>query len=216
MKKEEIKNSELKRLITMKSNKLNFDEVNDEDLENIREISLNSYLINGKESEIDLNIIRAFLNLKDVRISNFTITQDIIDMLEEQEKIEGIEFVNTTFDENIKFSKFSERLKKISFTNCEKLAFDYPNVSSIQIMRSNVDFKNVDFNKIKKIFIQNSTIQNVFNLDEYENIEIVNLDGSRLYDKEGKQVQDISVAEKTSYTHKSIVYYYDSYLNREL
>jgi hypothetical protein len=50
MKKEEIKNHELERLIAMKANKLDFEEVTDEDIENIDNITLNRCLINGKDS----------------------------------------------------------------------------------------------------------------------------------------------------------------------
>lgn len=208
MKKEEIKNSELERLITMKVGKLSFSEVTDDDLEKITEINLSAYLINGKESGIDLSSALSFPNLETLTVSNYRITQENLDLLSKLKRLGILHFTNVIFEGNISFQNLAERLKRTSFTNCGDLDFSYPTVEQIQVERSSVDFEKIDFSPVKRIFIQNSSVKNAFNLNEY-NIESVNLDGTTLYDKKGNVVEDITVGKATIYTHQIDEYKYD-------
>ena len=56
--------------------------------------------------------------------------------------------------------------------------------------------------------IKKSNIINVHDLEEYDNITIVNLDGSKLVGKNGKILKDIKVNKKCKYTHKDIDKHY--------
>lgn len=209
--KEKFESKELKRLIAMKTGKIDFEAVSEEDIVRIRDISLNSFLMNGQSSGIDLNILKYFLSLERVRISNFEITNEVLDMLSKLECLDTIEIVGCTF-KDVDFSSLNGKIKRISFTKCDDLPFTYPDVADINIVKSNIDFKNINFGNVQTVFIQNSTIKNVSDLNEYSEIRKVNLDGTILYDSNGDVVKDIKVGDKTSYTHEEEVFYYD---NRE-
>ncbi len=208
MKKEEIRNTELERIIAMKTGKINFSEVTDEDLSKITEMNLNAYLINGKESGITLEDALLFPNLQTLTISNYRITQELLKLLGELKGLERLHFNNILFEGDIDFQNLLERLRKVSFINCGDLNFGYPAVDQIQVERSNIDFEKIQFSQVKRISIQDSNIKNAFGLEEYD-IESVNLDGTTLYDKNGNIVEDIEVGKSTVYTHQKEVYKYD-------
>ena len=202
--KEKISNKELKRLIAFKSGKIDFEEVTEEDIMCIRDISLSSRLINGAESGIDLEVLKYFFSLERVRISNFEITDDVIQMLSELECLDTIEIVGCTF-KDVDFTKLNGKLKRISFSKCEELPFKYPDVRDIRVIKSNIDFTNIDFTNVQNVFIQSSTIRNAHSLDDFCEIKKVNLDGTKLYDENGEEIKDIQVAEKTGYSHEEDV-----------
>lgn len=206
---QKIENEELKRLITMKANKLNFEDVTKEEFERIKDITINGYLINGKESNINLKELLFFPNLKRVKISKFEITDESIEIILKLEKIEHIEFVSCSL-KNAKLDKLNKKIKSINFINCENLQSKYPEVENIIVIGTKIDFKNINFINVKKVFIQKCVVKNAYNLNNYLNIEEVNLDGSELYNENNELIQDILVAKNTKYTHEKIVYYYDS------
>ena len=118
----EFENEEFKRLITMKSNKINFEDVIEEDLLNIEDLVLKYKNFDGTLSNIDLNVIRRFPSLRNIRIIEYEITQEFILLLKEFKKLENIEF------HKCKISKidFSNLNKKVRFSNCGILDFNYP------------------------------------------------------------------------------------------
>ena len=74
----------------------------------------------------------------------------------------------------------------------------------------NKTWRNPETFTLKKVFIQNCVIKNAYNLNNYLNIEEVNLDGSELYNEKNELIQDVLVSKNTKYTHEKVVYYYDS------
>lgn len=201
MQKKEINNHELERLIAMKSGKTSFSEVTEEDLNRIEDITLSAFLINGKRSDIDICDVRFLPNLKNLRISGFDFSQQDLDELVFLERLERLDFSDCKFSD-ISFEKLNGRLRHISFTGCEKLPFKYPEVEDVVITGSELDFGIFDFLKIKSINIQDSIINNIHGLEEFENIRSVNLDGTQLYGSKQEKLDDIQVSSETSYSHK--------------
>lgn len=206
---EKIKNEELKRLITMKVNKLNFEEVTKEDFKKIENIAINGYLINGKQSNYNFKELLFFPNLKKIKLSKFKLKIEDIEIILKLGNLKEIEIVNCNL-ENIEFYKLNKSIKSVKFINCEKLSGKYPEVEEIFVVGTNIDFKNINFINVKKVFAQNCIIKNVYNLNEYVSIEDVNLDGSKLYNEREKLIEDILVSQSTKYTHEKMVYYYDN------
>jgi hypothetical protein len=157
---------------------------------------------------INLNCVQAFPNLKRLKISNFEITQEFIDTIANFKDLKFLEITRGSFS-NVDFKSLESKLESIRFSNCPELPFEYPKVKDVMITKSAIDFSRIDFDVANKIFIQNSTIKNVRDLDQYDNIQKINLDGSELYDENEILIQDIKVSDKTIYTHEREVYYYD-------
>lgn len=194
----DFENEELKRLITMKTNKINFEDITENDLLNIEEIVLKYKNFDGTFSNVDFNIIKNFPNLKRIRIIEYEITQEFIVLLNKFKKLENIEFHKCKINK-IDFSNLN---KKIRFSNCGILDFKYPIGEYVDIEKSEVNFENIDFKNVKYVYIIDSIIRNGYNLDKYTNIEIMCLDGTKIFDKGSKFIEDIKVAEQVKYTHK--------------
>ena len=206
---EKIKNQELRRLITMKAHKLNFEDVTKEDFEVIENITINGYLIDGKQLNDNLKELLFFPNLKRLKISKFKLGIEDIEVILKLKNLEDIEIVNCDF-KNIEFYKLNESIKSIKFINCQSLNFKYPEIEEIFIVGTNIDFKKINFINVKKVFVQNCIVKNAYNLNDYVSIEDVNLDGSKLYNESEELIEDILVSENTKYTHEKKVYYYDN------
>ena len=65
------------------------------------------------------------------------------------------------------------------------------------------NFKNLSFDEVKYLYIIDSIIKNAYNLDKFKNIEIVNLDATKLFDKNLNLLKDIKVSNQTKYSHKN-------------
>lgn len=208
MRKEEIKSSELRRLITLKSNKLDYKDVTEEDFDRITELVFNSKAFNGEETGVDLNWIELFPELRSIRIIGFDITQEVLELLSSRVNINSVEFANCQMDE-LDFEKLNVRLKRVEFNNCGVLPFKYPKVPSVHVVNSELDFDNIDFNIVKGMYVLNSVIKNGRSLTEFENIERVVLDGTTIFCGD-EVLEEIEVSKSTKYSHKDEVELVDS------
>lgn len=200
MKKEKINNIQLQRLVALKCNKLDFEDVTDDDLYKIQEITIQGKLINGRMSGIDLESIQIFPNLIRLAISDFEIKRQFIQDLVQLKKLKILEFIRCSFEE-VDFGQIEENVSDIRFTGCKSLNFRYPKIKSINITGSEIDFEKIDFSTVEYINIIESNIKNVCDLTQFSNITRVNLDASILIGKGGEILQDIKVPEGTQYTH---------------
>lgn len=203
MRKEIITSQELKRLIALKANKLSYDDVSEEDFDEITELIFKSKTFGGEKTDVDLKWISLFPNLERVRIIGFEIEQDVLDILVNQMRLHSVEFSKCNMGE-ISFEGLNGRLKRVEFTECGKLDFKYPEVPYVNITNSEVDFENIDFEKVKGIRILDSVIQNGRGLTEFENIESVILDGTRIFVGD-EEKNDIEVSKNTKYSHEKEV-----------
>lgn len=207
MRKEKITSQELKRLIALKANKLSYDDVSEEDFDEITELVLKSTTFNGENTGIDLNCIALFPNIEMVRVIGFDIEQEVIDVLTNQLRLHGVEFSKCKMGK-VSFEGLNGRLKRVDFTECGRLDFKYPEVQNINVVSSEVDFNNIDFEKVKGISIIDSVIRNGKSLTEFEDIERVVLDGTKIYAGDEEKT-DIEVSKNTKYSHKKEVEFVD-------
>ena len=208
MRKEKITSSELKRLIALKANKLSYEEVSEEDFDTITELVFNSTSFNGEKTDVSLEWIKLFPNIESIRIIGYEVDQTVIDELSNQMRLTSIEFSKCKMGE-ITFEGLNGRLKRVGFTGCGRLDFKYPEVSYINVSGSEIDFDNIDFDKVKGIHILNSVVKNGRSLAEFKEIESVVLDGTKIFVGEEEQ-ENIEVSEMTKYSHEKKVEYIDT------
>lgn len=204
MRLEKIKSKELKRQIALRIGKLNFEDVTEEDFDEISELTLNFKSINGKKTDINLNVLEFFPYLKKIRIIDFDINQEDICKINKLECVEVLEFSRCKFNK-INFDVIEERLKKIDFSECGELAFKYPKVKNILINMCEIDFEFVDLEAVQKIYVFDSVIKNLPDLSKYKDLEKVIFDGSKIIDANGKEIEDALISEHTEYSHKANV-----------
>ena len=84
MRKEEITSKEMKQCICLRTGKLNFSEVTDEDIENITTMDLRGVKFNGEPTDVILSELEALPNLNALMISHFDLNvEDINNIIEE-------------------------------------------------------------------------------------------------------------------------------------
>ena len=182
--KEKIENEELKRLISYKCGK-SFEDVTEEDIAKIYDITLNSRLINGKESGITLDILELLKGLKRLSVLNYDVSQAELETMLGSLDLDSIKFSGVTFGD-VSFEKYDRLPGYISFVSCFNMPVCYPKVEVVDASGVDIDFKSIDLSQARKIIIRESIITNAHDLTDFENIEGVDLDGSRLIDEELK------------------------------
>lgn len=199
MKKELINNTHFQRLIALKSNKLDYEDVTDEDIDNIEELSIHGKLINGLTSGIDLkSCIGFFTNLSSLSISDFILVPEVLEELKKLEKLRKLEVIGCEFD-GVNFDELFERMQ-IRFVGCRELPFEIRNQRVIDIQGCEVDFRKIDLTESEAIQMLSCKIKNARNLDE-EHLTYANLNGSILTNEEGEVIPDITVPEGCRYSH---------------
>ena len=159
--KELIKDNELKKLIQFKLDKIEFDQA---DLININDIILNGKKNNGDINIIDFNDINLFPNLKKIEFKNISISKEQLKIIE---GLDEIYFQNCKIEsiENI------EQIKKISFNNCLignfNIIENFKNLEELELI--NMKLYNFDFLKELKI-LRLLKIKNIneFSLDKID------------------------------------------------
>lgn len=205
MEKEEIReNKELKRIVALKLGKMPYEEISDENFNQVEEISLNTHLINGQESGIGVSAISLFPNLKRLKLSNYRITKEAIDVIASLAGLRDLEIFGAEFEKGITFEGLEHTLKSLRLYNCLEIDFPYPRLSEVWLSQTDIDFSKIDLQTARKISIRDGHIRNICDLTDFPNIESVNLDGSVLI-KDDEKVEDIKVSSKTMYTHKAEV-----------
>ena len=201
MKKEEITSKELKQCICLKTGKLNFSEVTDEDIENITEIDLRGIKFNGEETDVILAELDVFPNLNGLLISHFDLKVEDIDAISRQDKLRVVQFSSCDF-ENIETINLPN-LDVLVFVGCTDMGkLKMPKSRVLRVIGSELNFDGVDVNNIEKLLIQNSLVNNFTSLDSKDNLIEVNLDGSTLYDKDGNLVKDVKVKPEISFSYE--------------
>lgn len=211
-----LENKELTKRILERLHKKDTEDFSEEELESIENIGLTGKLVNGKETGIDIEDIFLFKNLKSLTLRNFSLTLEDLEKLSKHISIEEISFLGCCF-EDVNFDVLSRIPSRLKFIYCSKLPLKFSNIKKLMISFCELDFETIDFSSISSIFIQNSKVENVKDLTEYENLLEVNLDGSELTQKDGKSISDIRVRENCMYSHreKSKLYEDDMIENKE-
>ena len=198
--KEKIQNKELQEIVRRELNKTSFEEVTDEDLNKIEYIRLPKYLINGRNTEILVSSIKFFINLKSVKFIGYTITDNDLQDIMEIDGLNQIEFERCNF-EKVDFELFKDRKTKLIFFRCSSLPLNYFKAGKVHIDSMSVDFNDIDFKQITELTIEHSIIKNAVDLDDYEQLEYVNFNDSKILNKDGTEYEDLIVPLGCKYSH---------------
>lgn len=204
MRLEKIENEELKRQIALRAGKLSFNDVTEEDLDYITELTLSMKSMSGEKNEIDFSTLELFPALRKVRVIGFDINQNEIDIVSRLDWLETLEFSKCKFGE-VSFKEIEEKLKRIDFSECGELVFEYPKVKNILINQCSVDFSRISLVGVQNIYVLESMIKNLPDLKEYPELRKVNLDGTTVLDENGAEVKEVVVSDTTELSHKDHV-----------
>ncbi len=199
--REKIENKELIKKILTCLNKSDSDDFSEEDLASIENISLSPKLVDGRETGLTVRDIFFFSNLKSLTLRDFHLSMDDMQLIVDRKEIENLSFISCEF-EDIDFDKIFVLPENLKFISCKSLPRKFPRVKKVDINLSLVDFCSLRLESALELIIRNSKVKNVHDIERYENIKVVNFDGSKLIGENGQEIQDIKVSRNTLYSHE--------------
>ncbi len=165
-------------------------------------LNLNCITLEFKKTQEDektlelSDIIKLFPNLKKIILKNAIINQKILKDLSTI-KIEYLEFVNCSIQDEISFKELSF-LKELSTTSCSMLNFRFIQTLNSQIqtiiIRKPIDEKTIDISiisnyvNLKNLILENCIIDSIEKLTEFQKLEKLSLLWSEI-----KQHENINV-----------------------
>ena len=160
---------------------LDKEKIDEQDFNNVKNLTLNKYEIGGKETDIDLNELRFLKNLKTLILNKFSIDKNIISYINDNENLEAIQFTNCKFEDIIQINK---EINYVVLDYCENVKLEFFNNKTIKIIGSKIDLKELkQFEDIEELYFQNCEIQNIEEILKYQKLKLINLDGSSFENK---------------------------------
>lgn len=179
----DINSRDIKRYVYLKLGKREEDEITEEDLNKITFLNLNYTNFKGEINEYDFNDLKYFKNLKELTLNGFEISDEMIENINSISSLEILVINHCSFSTN-----------KELINNIKTLVLTYTKINDLKnfqmcgtlesvklISCEDVDIKRLSpLNKLKEISIHNSNILNVTELKNFDVLEILNIDGSKV------------------------------------
>lgn len=179
----ELKSKELKEFVYLKLNKDRRLPIYDEDVERIKDVTLNALDFLDEPTDATIFDLIFFKNLKSCTIVNMDISENEIDVLNKQYNIKFIQFTNCVFPGNKKVTLDVEELVLDKCNNLSMNNFSEMNkLEELKIINcENIDLKGVEaLESVKKLYLQNIIVDNINTVANLKNLEYVNLNGSEI------------------------------------
>ncbi len=179
----ELKSKELKEFVYLKLNKDRRLPIYDEDVERIKDVTLNALDFLDEPTDATIFDLIFFKNLKSCTIVNMDISENEIDVLNKQYNIKFIQFTNCVFPGNKKVTLDVEELVLDKCNNLSMNNFSEMNkLEELKIINcENIDLKGVEaLESVKKLYLQNIIVDNINIIANLKNLEYVNLNGSEI------------------------------------
>lgn len=181
----ELKSRELKEFLYLKLDKRNDEALYDTDLDEITELDLNCIDLVGEKNDVTIEDIVFFKNLKSLYISNFSLGDKSIQLINSRNTLEFIQINNCYFKNEIPLSL---NVKHIAIIDSDNIDFskinESNNLEKIHIVGcSNVNYEGITkFKNLKKVYLQNMDLDDVNEITELPNLVYLNLNGSNIAD----------------------------------
>lgn len=188
------------KLLSILKDILNKDNIQEKDLKEVEDITLNKKLLNGKENDIDLTELELLPNLKTLTIINFYIDKKIIDIINKKKLLWAVQFTKCKFQTA---EQINNDIKYLIVEQCENFEpILINNNEIIRIIGEDIDLNLLKSNETKQLYLQECNIKNSEKILEYRNLKYLNLDGSKI-DKDiiEKIKEDIQISNKDKYYH---------------
>lgn len=174
-----IENKILRNIILIKCKKDNIEDLSENELEKVKDISLNKKNVSKQILDIDLSELNKIPNLEILSLQNFEINEQTINDIKKCKDLKVLHLETCNFNNADVFK--IDNLKKIIIKYCKvkdwrKIYFPENVVINA---REKIDLK--EFNNIENIInlkLNNLTISNFKRILNFENLKYLNIDGS--------------------------------------
>jgi len=176
------------------------DDILEEDLNNIEELTINKYKLNGKETDIDLEELKFFKNLKTLTLIKFKIDLNIIEKINDNKHLWAIQFSKCDFQRVL---PINQKINYVVLDCCENVNLEFINNNeTVKIIGTEVDLIQLkQMENIETLYLQDCKIKNVIEILQCSKLKKLNLDGSKIDNKDilKKLNKNIAVSCKEVY-----------------
>lgn len=162
--------------------KKSFDEMNDMERQEIKDIALNHKDFRGNNTETKIYEVLQLPGLESCTINGFNIINEDIRDLKKCKNLKSIQFSNCNFTNcNISLKKLDSLIIDNCKGNIEKLFINLGELNFLQVV-STEEFDISYIEKcqgLRKIYIQDTIIKKIEKLKQLNNLEYVNLNQSK-------------------------------------
>ena len=188
---------ELKEYLFLKLNKKEGEDLTEEDLDKVEEISLNSKTIDFQERRYDFKDFQKFKNLKFLILQNFKIRNYETNISNRIDSLCAVQMTNCKISSK---STLQGNLELISFRNCKNFSLRYiSKLKSLKVLKvgngKKLNLKGISiFKNIEKLYFRNIKLTNSLELVNLPNLKYLNLAESKYSKKlEKRLARDIEI-----------------------
>ena len=181
----ELKSKDLKDYICLDLNKDKNEPIYDEDLNKITELDLDRYDLVDDLTDITLEDIVFFNNLKKCYLTNFVFDDKNVKLLNKQKNLDFLQINDCVFKNNEELSLGVKHLVIVDSKNIDLQKYnDQKELEKLQIVNcANTNIKGISkFSNLSKVYLQNLYLDNINEMKTMDNLAYINLNGSSVKD----------------------------------
>lgn len=181
----ELKSKDLKEYICLDLNKDKNEPIYDEDLNKITELDLDRYDLVDDLTDITLEDIVFFNNLKKCYLTNFVFDDKNIKLLSKQKNLDFLQLNDCIFKNNEELSLGVKHLVIVDSKNIDLQKYnDQQELQKLHIVNcANTNINGISkFKNLSKVYLQNLYLDNINEMKSMNNLAYINLNGSSVKD----------------------------------
>ena len=181
----ELKSQELKEYLYAELGKDRSEPIYDADLARITELDLDKIDLLDEQTDISMEDIVFFNNLKRCYLGNFILNDRNINLLNSKKSLEFLQINNCVFTNHHDLELGVQDLVIVDSQNVQLSKLnDFGKMNKLRIVNCvNTDIDGISkFKNLKKIYLQNLNLNSVNEISKLPDITYVNLNGSKLQD----------------------------------
>ena len=181
----ELKSNDLKEYIRLDLKKDKSEPIYDEDLNKITELDLDRYDLVDDLTDITLEDIVFFNNLKKCYLTNFVFDDKNIKLLNKQKNLDFLQINDCVFKNNEELTLGVKHLVIVDSKNIDLQKYNnQEDLEKLHIVScANTNIKGISkFNNLSKVYLQNLYLDNINEMKSMDNLAYINLNGSSVKD----------------------------------
>ena len=207
----EIKSKELERILCAATNRWYASEITDEDMKNIRELTIPGVKLTREPTDIDLSEVSKLgnlENLEEITLTDFEIGDSINEVLRAFPNLKVLKFGNCGFEQCSKIET-SQPLELFSIFGAEGIkGKKFPVASNVLVSNAQISFESVNWEAVEYAGFTNCAVYDARSLENYKNIREIELIDSSLVGTISESgeigpLRNIKVSSETIYSNKS-------------
>ena len=204
----ELKSEDLKEYLYLELKKSRNSPLYDEELNKVTELDLDRYDLIDEQTDITLEDLVFFNNLKKCYLGNFVLDDRNVKLLSTQSKLEFLQLNDCVFKNSENLSLGVKHLVIVDSENFDIAKYnDLDKLEKLHIVNCvNTSINGISkFKNLSKVYLQNLNLDNINEMSEIEKLAYVNLNGSTIKDSSFENKNTEFIIE-----HEQINAIYDS------